>query len=244
MLAILDSMVAILTPEMPAHTARWNGSVSQWQTNVQTLRNFINSRCKGVQTGMNTCYGLSGPYDFCIDINPSTAGTVLLNSTTIYQFPDSGIYYGGIKTFLTAASLPNYAFDHWEISSNDTVYNSLKDTAVFVKLTKDDCITAYYNKITKPEIVVNINNVFSPNGDNANDLFSPISPIQEFNSPIELTIFDRWGKQVYRNANLKTGWDGKSGGQDCSDGTYFWMVKYLDENGQILQKRGFVSLVR
>ena len=244
MLHVLDSMLAIITPEMPAHVARWGGTVTQWQTNVTALRNFISNRCVGVQSGMNSCYTLSGPYDFCVDVEPQGAGNIKVNSLTFSQFPDSGSYYGGLKTYLTALPNSNYSFDHWEITSNDSIFSSSTDSAIYLNLTKDACIKAFFTTEIIPEIETTITNIFSPNGDGSNDLFLPISPIQKFNEPLELTVTDRWGKVVFKTSDLKSGWDGKNNGRDCDNGTYYWVARYFDVNAESKVDKGFVTLVR
>lgn len=244
MLHLLDSMIAIIAPEMPAQIARWGGTLSVWEGNVQALRTFISNRCVGVQTGMNTCYGLSGPYDVCVNVEPENAGILKINSLYMTNFPDSGVYYGGLKTYFTAISNSGFQFDHWEITSNDTIHQSAKDSLMYVKLTKDACVKAVFTSYTLPEIETTITNVFSPNGDGINDVFSPVQPLQEFNSPVELIINDRWGKQVYKSSDLKTGWDGKNNGQTCDNGTYYWVVSYNEADGNRKTEKGFVSLLR
>lgn len=160
------------------------------------------------------------------------------------NFPDSGVYYGGLKTYFTAISNSGFQFDHWEITSNDTIHQSAKDSLMYVKLTKDACVKAVFTSFTLPEIETTITNVFSPNGDGINDVFSPVQPLQEFNSPVELIINDRWGKQVYKSSDLKTGWDGKNNGQTCDNGTYYWVVSYNEADGNRKTEKGFVSLLR
>ncbi|MBL7828484.1 MAG: gliding motility-associated C-terminal domain-containing protein, partial [Saprospiraceae bacterium] len=53
-------------------------------------------------------------------------------------------------------------------------------------------------------------NAFTPNGDDANDVFQPV-----FGCPalsMNLKIFNRWGKLVFNSNDTLTGWDGKSEG--------------------------------
>lgn len=50
---------------------------------------------------------------------------------------------------------------------------------MYVKLTKDACVKAVFTSYTLPEIETTITNVFSPNGDGINDVFSPVQPLQE-----------------------------------------------------------------
>jgi gliding motility-associated-like protein len=70
-------------------------------------------------------------------------------------------------------------------------------------------------------------NVFSPNGDGVNDLYLPIELYNLKNYSIQ--ILNRWGEVVFEEKNKNTGWDGTSAGKNCTEGTYFWIVKYTDE---------------
>jgi gliding motility-associated-like protein len=56
-------------------------------------------------------------------------------------------------------------------------------------------------------------NVFSPNGDNINDLFVPVTPpemIDRYIDKIDMKIYSRWGNLVYETTNPHIEWDGKS----------------------------------
>lgn len=65
-------------------------------------------------------------------------------------------------------------------------------------------------------------NVFTPNGDGSNDVFEFIHRnIVELNC----VIFNRWGKQVAEITAPDKFWDGKIGGANASDGTYFYILK-------------------
>lgn len=68
---------------------------------------------------------------------------------------------------------------------------------------------------------------FSPNGDGINDLFK----IENAGTKrISFEVFNRWGNRVYRSADYKNDWDGKSnegiriGGGELPEGTYFYIV--------------------
>ena len=56
-----------------------------------------------------------------------------------------------------------------------------------------------------------IPNVFSPNDDGVNDTFSVQSPcnIDDF----EMTIFNRWGHQVFQSKSMEEGWNGQVAGK-------------------------------
>ncbi len=88
-------------------------------------------------------------------------------------------------------------------------------------------------------------NVFTPNGDNVNDLF-----FLKANSLSEISIwiYDRWGKLVYELVS-KTGniaWDGTSiiGGKECAEGTYFYVLRAKGRDGVDYDTKGNISLYR
>lgn len=85
-------------------------------------------------------------------------------------------------------------------------------------------------------------NVFSPNGDNSNDLFF----LNTTNATsIELVILNRWGNVVFESTGLNPAWNGKTGnGVLCDEGVYFYKYLVKGFNDQELEGHGFVQLFR
>jgi gliding motility-associated-like protein len=79
-------------------------------------------------------------------------------------------------------------------------------------------------------------NIFTPNGDGENDRFLPF---EEFPGRWQLTVFNRWGTEVFNTNNIALGWNGG----DCISGTYYWIIEPL-EGQQGEGKSGFVMLLR
>jgi gliding motility-associated-like protein len=86
-------------------------------------------------------------------------------------------------------------------------------------------------------------NVFTPNGDNINDLFTVKS---EGVSALSMDIFDRWGLKVFSSSAINAAWDGKtSGGKEMSDGTYFYLINATgSKTGKSQEYKGYVTLIR
>lgn len=90
-------------------------------------------------------------------------------------------------------------------------------------------------------VLLNIPNVFTPNGDNVNDLFTfDVKGITQMSG----RIFNRWGKIVYEWEGLEAYWDGKINDQDAPSGTYFFVVDTTDIFDETKQSKGTVTLVR
>lgn len=90
-----------------------------------------------------------------------------------------------------------------------------------------------------PEIVTP--NVFSPNGDQANDVFKlPLIG----GSALKTMIFNRWGQLMAEFDGTDTGWDGTVNGEEASEGVYFYRYTYIDMNGNPYDGHGFLHLIR
>ncbi|GAB5539645.1 MAG: hypothetical protein Salg2KO_17480 [Salibacteraceae bacterium] len=66
-------------------------------------------------------------------------------------------------------------------------------------------------------------NVFTPGNDGRNDVFEPY-PYKYIES-IDLVIFNRWGREVFKTTNPDIQWDGTAigSGSPVPDGTYYYM---------------------
>jgi gliding motility-associated-like protein len=88
-------------------------------------------------------------------------------------------------------------------------------------------------------------NVFSPNSDGTNDVFSYL--ISPNITDVEIVILNRWGQVVYSNSDPNVFWNGvdQSSGIPCSEGVYFYKVNYRRiELNESFEKHGFLHLVR
>jgi len=91
--------------------------------------------------------------------------------------------------------------------------------------------------------VLLIPNAFTPNGDGVNDLFRVVGYGMEY---IEVTIYDRWGVQVYAGRGTEqVEWDGTKGGSPVPEGVYVYLVRYkpVDKEG-VEYRTGTVTLLR
>lgn len=93
-------------------------------------------------------------------------------------------------------------------------------------------------------------NVFTPNGDGANDLFTPFLPFR-FIESIDIKIFNRWGNLVYETNDPSINWDGThmSSGEPLSEGVYYYtcvVVEILEDGSQARPQplEGFIHLIR
>lgn len=83
---------------------------------------------------------------------------------------------------------------------------------------------------------------FTPNGDGHNDVLRAI-PVS-MRSFRYLSVFSRWGQEVFTTTNAGIGWDGNINGRPAPAGTYVWMTGGIGYSGRVVEKRGTVELIR
>ena len=99
------------------------------------------------------------------------------------------------------------------------------------------------------EPVYELPNVFTPNGDGANDEFMPMNITPELITKVKMHVFNRWGRTVYDTDDVFIHWNGRVGGsgQPCAAGTYFYVcdVEMLAPEGLVTKRlQGSVMIVR
>jgi gliding motility-associated-like protein len=149
-----------------------------------------------------------------------------------------------VETLLLSVTVTNSSY-LWNDNSTSSTLLVSSPNLYWIEVTNscgsfsDSINILYKNCIT----VLEIPNVFSPNGDNQNDLFLPIQ--SDGIVSYQLKIYNRWGQEIFYSEQIKHGWDGRtSAGKEVPNGTYFWIVKYSDKDGANEKLKGTVSLLR
>ena len=79
----------------------------------------------------------------------------------------------------------------------------------------------------------------SPNNDGINERFTMIA-VRGMIEKVEITIYSRWGRQLYRGPV----WDGRYKGQLQLPGVYVYTARAQTFDGQEIQLKGTVTLLR
>lgn len=134
------------------------------------------------------------------------------------------------------------------------IYDSVGVYTVMLVSQNGSCSDTVYLQVivTEPEVIIEPElppfyleptNVFSPNGDQSNDVYTFImNGIQS----IDILISNRWGEPVFEVVGQPDfEWDGKDPtGKDCTEGVYFYTYTAKSLNGEILSGSGFLHLRR
>ena len=158
-------------------------------------------------------------------------------------------------TLLNATSAPSAVITSWMVNGVDEVFNSgnfdntqsftfysMGEHEVTIVATNNNgiCSEEYSEYFTVQGLVEN--NVFSPNGDNINDLFS----FENYGMlEMYVTFYNRWGDKVYEMFTPTDSWDGVSmNGQEVPEGVYFYVLNGKGEDGSVYEEKGSVTIYR
>ncbi|MBP5995056.1 MAG: gliding motility-associated C-terminal domain-containing protein [Crocinitomicaceae bacterium] len=110
------------------------------------------------------------------------------------------------------------------------------------------------------QVLVELPNSFSPNGDGENDFFRVLTNVdkdQNFTNnsnngfqeggaiaEIDLRVFNRYGQMVFRTTNPHEGWDGTFKGKPLNPATYTYILNFRTIDGRSDDRSGNVTLFR
>lgn len=134
-------------------------------------------------------------------------------------------------------------------NSQNPVY-SYPDTGMFVvelTVTHPSGCRDSTTKIVdvEPKFTYFLPNAFTPNFDDLNDTFMGAGDFFGMEA-FEMTIFNRWGEQVFISNDPNIGWNGRKNntGRQLQMGVYVYLVKIVGNRGKNFEYKGFATLVR
>ena len=151
---------------------------------------------------------------------------------SIYTFGDDPVL-GKSQSRQASFEFPKDSAGAYPVTLISTNLNGCTDT-----LTK--------RVVVKDEILWYIPNSFSPNEDGINDVWKPVGVTLDATN-YKLTIFDRWGEQVFTTTDLNEGWNGSksAGGYYVDAGVYTYLIKVTSATTEEkFEFTGSVTVVR
>lgn len=78
--------------------------------------------------------------------------------------------------------------------------------------------------------MLNVPNIFTPNGDGVNDEFRVVyRSIKEFH----IWVYNRYGHLVYESSDPAKGWDGTIHGKPAAEGAYYYVIRALGTDAEM-----------
>jgi gliding motility-associated-like protein len=140
-----------------------------------------------------------------------------------------------------------WLFPAGEIITNPAVnytFDGFGETTIYLNVTNSiGCTASNSYTITFPPLLY-IPNSFTPNNDGLNDAFMiEASSVMDF----KIRIFSRWGEEVYYSTNVTDAWTGDHRGSNetyCPNGVYNFVANIKGFNGEALEYKGTITLMR
>ncbi len=142
----LDSLIAIIEPEMQRQIDTWGGDMATWLGNVEELRDFILQRCsETIVEGVEECYDVES---LNITLIIEGVGEVSINSVDIDNSaaPWVGTYYSGVPIEISAGSSESLVNFYWEIIDGDVILEDPTSPDLFLDLFGDLTIVAHFDE--------------------------------------------------------------------------------------------------
>jgi gliding motility-associated-like protein len=155
-------------------------------------------------------------------------GSAALSATIGNRFDKAFPFHGKIDDL----RLYNIALNASEIN---TLYTAKATEVVIAKPTTPSALA---------EAILTMPNVFTPNGDDKNDVFKPTQFVNVQPNNQTLSIYNKWGKRIALSYEINAGWNGKINATDATEGTYYWQANYTTLSGETKTENGFFTLLK
>lgn len=183
-------------------------------------------------------------------VQASNGVCITTDTITINSIAYPNIELGSDTTICFGNSLtlnPGFAETYsWSDSSSFPSIVVSSEGLYGLQASNANCVTTDSIKVAfvncDCEFIVEIPNSFTPNNDGFNDSFRPKK--LDCISNATMTIFNRWGNEIFFTNDVQTGWDGTSNNRNSPDGTYYWILNYATTEKEKNEKAGFVTIVR
>ena len=150
----------------------------------------------------------------------------------------------GFAPFKVTALLNGKDKGNWDFGDGQPGITASSVTHTFTRQGTYKLTCSIGDKTLEKEINVigNVSNSFTPNGDGVNEeFFVESSQLQELN----IKIVDRSGRSVFEITQPGQRWDGKNyDGDNLPEGTYFYNIFARSINGRPINQKGTISIFR
>lgn len=178
-----------------------------------------------------------GPCEFQVGI----AGNAVDINTSVTPFL---IYLGGTAQ-LNATNASSFTWSPPDYLNDPNIANPESTPEVTTAYTVSgqigECTVSANATVTVGPPLI-IYDGITPNNDGINDTWT-ILGIERFEANV-ITIFDRWGQQVFRSTGYPQPWDGTNRGNPLPMGAYYYVIELNSFEVEIPPITGVISIVK
>ncbi len=216
-----------------------NGNIAKWDWH------FSNGQ-KSNATSPNICFNDAGKYTGQLNVTTTNnCSYKLVDFNKIRILPKPKADFTSSKGFESTEYETNFTFTnsssdyvsvHWNpytnIKTTDTINESFPEVGTYsvtlVAINTLGCNDTITKEIKiNPEFTFFAPNAISPEGNGLNDVFLPKGMAWD-ETKYTLTIFDRWGQQIFTTNDAYKGWNGTYKGLKTTNDIYVYKVELTD----------------
>ncbi|WP_185206173.1 choice-of-anchor L domain-containing protein [Chryseobacterium sp. C3] len=189
----------------PNYTYLWSNGATSQTISVGTPGTYSVTITNGVCSKVFTTQVIQAVIPEVINVNYNENGTMIITASN----PSNGVLEYSVDNGLT-----------WQDSNTFTNVPRNTVIAIRVRVKNTSCVgfLEYFTFVMQ--------NVITPNGDNINDIID--FRIVNKNKDFKASIFDRYGREVYRESSLQPYWDGYFQGKRLNTSSYWYQVSFED----------------
>ncbi len=228
----IGDVTTLATDEIAGMSYSWSGPANFSSTSSEAQIESSSSATQGI-------YSLT-----ITDVNACSASGEVEVQVLLYPVIDLGedtIICPGYPLLLTVAD----GYDSYVWNTGDFSNELLVEEAGIysIEVANGSCWSSDEIEITSDCPLVFTPNIITPNGDMLNDKLFFRSPIIK---TLNVYVYNRWGNLVGEWHDLEGYWDGKHylTGVDLAEGTYFYVLDYIDIQGERHEEKKYITLVR
>ena len=243
-------------PDQPGFTYQWYKDgialIGETSTHLNKMHGEGNYQVRIMQ---GTSCLLTGIRNYSVPVENNSVVTTICEGES-YPFGDqllstSGHYLDTFKTIFNCDSIVDLNLEVLGIEADSVSVKIFEGETYKIgsdRLTKEGdylthlisskgCDSLVYVQLTYYHVF--IPNIFSPNGDGINDIFSVMSADDQIEKST-FSIFDRWGNQIFNGSE----WDGRSREHFANPGVYPYIASIKMSDGIERRFSGSITLIR
>lgn len=228
-------------------------------TIISPLRNLSQENCGTPLDTIPPCPPEISVYNYCKDVPYGEWQNHHYFNEVSWSIPDSNCGDDIIQYNIYYKANENLPFEsaYSLFDINDTLWSHDSLMSSVAGCYSVTAVDSYYNEsIMSNEFCVdncpvyNLPNVFTPNKDGNNDLYTPFLPYRFINH-LDFKVYNRWGNLVFETQNPMIDWNGYSSvnGEKLQNGLYFYSCEIYEKRiSGVVQKaeplKGWIQIFR